>query len=148
MYYLNFSQLKLATIKSSITLFCCLFLFACSTTEQVNENYFLDNGYTQGFVTKNFSHNTFTQIDKNTIKKPLYSDHHLMMSLLNRPVTADQAMMVAFAQERERYNSSYSHYAVEIKGDKSTDNSNNRSKHPYADLISQDINAVIISAPH
>ena len=35
------------------------------------------------------------------VKKPLIADHHLMMSLLNRPVTEDQKMMLAFAQQRK-----------------------------------------------
>ena len=30
-------------------------------------------------------------------KKPLVSDHYLMLSLLNRPMTQDQQMMLAFA---------------------------------------------------
>ena len=70
-----------------------------------------------------------------------------MMSLLNRPVTADQAMMLAFAQQRTYNQNAYSSYAVEIKGAKSADGSERRTEHAYAKLISLDINAVSISAP-
>ena len=147
MFSLNLSNSTLSVIKSSISLLFCLSLFACSSTEQVNESYFVDNGYSQGFVSENFSHSQFTPVNENTIKKSLPSDHHLMMSLLNRPITADQAMMLAFAQERASYSNAYANYAVQIKGDKSSDDPNNKTEHAYAKLISQDINAVSISAP-
>jgi len=148
MYSLNLSHLNLVTIKNSISILFCLSLFACSSTEQVNNNYFNDNGYARGFVSDNFSHSQFTPVNKNTIKKNMQSDHHLMMSLLNRPITADQAMMLAFEQERANYSNSFSNYAVEIKGDKSTDKLSSRAESRYTQLISQDINAVNISAPN
>lgn len=148
-------------IKQSICLFFCFSLFACSSTEQYSDNYladeynsehfitenYNDNGYTRGFVNENFSHTQFTPTNGNSIKKPLPSDHHLMMSLLNRPMTADQAMMLAFAKERESYHSPFSNDGVEIKGERYPDEPSTRSRHAYAHLISQDINAVTISAP-
>ena len=79
-------------------------------------------------------------------RKILTSDHHLMMSLLNRPVTEDQKMMLAFAQERESYRNEMFVNAVSIKGPKFTDNNNNRVQHIYAALIERDINSVIIIA--
>jgi len=148
MYSLNLSYFNLCTIKNSVSLLFCLFLFACSSTEQVSNNYFIDNGYSSGYIKDNFSHTQFKPTTGNTIKKTLHSDHQLMMSLLNRPITADQAMMIAFKQERSNYSSSFSNYGVEIKGDKSSDKSNNRAENPYAKLISQDINSVSISAPN
>jgi len=148
MFYLNLSNLNLSTIKSGVSLLLCLFLFACSSTEEVSNNYFSDNGYSHGYVSENFSHTYFTPTNKNTAKKSMHSDHHLMMSLLNRPMTADQAMMIAFEQERASYSHSYSNYAVEIKGEKSSDTSNYRANNAYTKLISQDINAVSISAPN
>ncbi len=148
MYFLNFSNFNLFAIKKSISILFCLSLFACSSTEQVSENYFSDNGYARGFVNENYSHNQFTPMSENIIKKPMASDHQLMMSLLNRPMTADQAMMLAFAQERASYSNAYSNYAVEIKGDKHSDTSNHRAEHAYAKLILQDINVVNISAPN
>lgn len=147
MYFLNLSNSTRSVIKNSISLLFCLSLFACSSTEQISENYFSDNGYAQGFVSKNFSRNQFTPMNENTIKKSLPSDHQLMMSLLNRPITADQAMMLAFAQERVSYGNTYTNYGVQIRGDKSSDDPNNITEHAYAGLISQDINAVSISAP-
>jgi len=112
----------------------------------MNNNYFSDNGYARGFISENF-HTQFTAANKDTIKKPLSSDHQLMMSLLNRSMTGDQAMMMAFAQQRASYGGAFSNYAVEIKGDKSSDTSNLRSTNAYAKLISQDIHAVRVGAP-
>ena len=40
-------------------------------------------------------------------KKPLVSDHYLMLSLLNREMTQDQQMMLAFAEQRDNYQSIY-----------------------------------------
>jgi len=143
MHYLSLSYLNLLPIKNCISLLFCLFLFACSSTEQVNNNYFSDNGYVRGVVSNNF-HNQFTPTNRNSIKKELPADYQLMMSLLNRPITTDHAMMLAFAQERASYNI----YGVEIKGVKSSSESNYRSVNAYTSLLSQDINAVNISAPN
>ena len=139
----------MSTIKNSICLLLCLFLFACSSTDRFSGGYFNENGYARGFVTEHFSNGRFIPADSKKMKKPLGSDHQLMMALLNRPITTDQAMMLAFAQERASYSNSYSNYnyAVEIKGEKSSDQPNYRAKHAYSKLISQDINAVSISAP-
>ncbi len=142
--------LNLTTIKKSVSLLLCLTLFACSSTEQVSNNELPENSYEQAYVSTNFPHRQFTPISKTSIKKPLNSDHNLMMSLLNRPMTADQAMMLAFAQERVSYANTFANYTnngVIIKGDKASDNPSNRTKHAYAQYIAQDINAVLISAP-
>ena len=148
MYFLNFSNFNLSAIKKSMSILFCLSLFACSSTEQVSHNYFIDDGYYQGFVRENFAHTQFTSINENTIKKTMNSDHQLMMSLLNRPITTDQAMMLAFEQDRANYSNPFSNYGVEIKGDKSSDKSNNRAENVYTKLILQDINAINISAPN
>jgi len=79
-------------------------------------------------------------------KKPLISDHHLMMSLLHRPITEDQKMMLAFAQQRERYSNDIFINAVSIKGPKASDENKNRTQHAYAALIERDVNAVSIIA--
>lgn len=143
-------SLNLTTVKKSISLLLCLTLFACSSTEQVSNINLSDNTYTQSYVSTNYFHNKFTTIESGSIKKPLSSDHQLMMSLLNRLMTEDQAMILAFAQERASYTSTFDNFsnnAVIIKGDKASENSNHRSKHVYAQQISQDINAVSITAP-
>ena len=80
-------------------------------------------------------------------KKPLISDHHLMLSLLNRPVTQDQQMMLAFAEHRESYQNLYFVKAIEIKGPKNTQNADARATHSYSELIAQDFNSVRISGP-
>jgi hypothetical protein len=148
MNYLNLSRLKLLNIKNSISLLFCLFLFACSSTEQTNNNDYLDNSQTNGYYNSKFTHTQFATVNNNTIKKTLHSDHHLLMSLLNRPITADQAMMLAFAQERADYSYPFSNYGTEIKGEKESDSTNMRSTNPYYQLISQDTNAMKISAPN
>jgi starvation-inducible outer membrane lipoprotein len=80
------------------------------------------------------------------VKKTLLSDHHLMMSLLNRPVTEDQKMMLAFAQQRESYSNEIFVNTVSIKGPKTHAKSTNRAEHVYAALIARDINSVSIVA--
>jgi len=147
MFFQNLSKLNISTIKKSISIMLCLSLFACSSTERLNDNYFNDNGYARGFVNEHFANASFIPMSRNAAKKELPSDHQLMMSLLNRPITADQALMIAFAQVRANYGGSYSNYGVEIKGDKNSDQADNKSNHAYSTLISQDINAVNISAP-
>jgi len=100
-----------------LTLFCALLLTACSSTPKVKLE-----------------------------KKPLISDHHLMMSLLNRPVTEDQKMMLAFAQQREKYSNAIFINSVSIKGPKSSDTNSQRNQHIYAGLIERDVNSVSIMA--
>jgi hypothetical protein len=80
------------------------------------------------------------------VKKPLLSDHHLMMSLLNRPVTEDQKMMLAFAKQRESYSSDMFVNAVSIRGPKESDIDTSRVQHVYAALIERDVNSVSIIA--
>jgi hypothetical protein len=79
-------------------------------------------------------------------KKPLISDHHLMMSLLHRPVPEDQKMMLAFAQQRERYSNDIFVNTVSIKGPKLSDENTSRAQHIYAALIERDVNSVSIVA--
>jgi len=85
-------------------------------------------------------------------KKPLVSDHYLMLSLLNRPMTADQQMMLAFAQQGENYQSPYFVNVVTIKGPKNNSTANQsattRIQHTYSHLIAQDFNSVQISGPN
>jgi len=134
------------SIKTVLTSLLCLSLFACSSTEQVHHEQTSNNGYYQSEINKKFSHK-FTPVNQTTIKKPLSSDHQLMMSLLNRPMTEDQAMMLAFAEQRQSYSPAYANFGVEIKGERKTSKQNQRSTHLYAHLIEQDINAVAITAP-
>ena len=80
-------------------------------------------------------------------KKPLMSDHYLMLSLLKRPVTQDQQMMLAFAEQRNDFQNLYFVDAIEIKGQKSEEESVSRASHSYSNLIAQDFNSVRISGP-
>ena len=80
-------------------------------------------------------------------KKPLVSDHYLMLSLLNRPMTQDQQMMLAFAEQRENYQRLYFVNAVTIKGEKN-EKQTTRTQHRYSNLIAQDFNSVQISGPN
>jgi hypothetical protein len=148
MYRLSLPYLNLRAIKNGFGILLCLLLCACSTTEEINNDDFSDNRYSHGYIGENYYHTHFTSMNENTIKKSMNSDHQLMMSILNRPITADQAMMLAFKQERSNYNHYFSDYAVKIKGDKRSDTTNARTENVYTQLISQDINAIDISAPN
>ena len=83
-------------------------------------------------------------------KKALISDHYLMMGLLHRPMTQDQKMMLAFAEQRESYQTSYFVNAVSIKGPKNDEQVTEmitRPQNSYSRLIAQDFNSVQISGP-
>ncbi|OUR61252.1 hypothetical protein A9Q74_10065 [Colwellia sp. 39_35_sub15_T18] len=143
------------SVKTIICLLCCISLFACSSTEQVSNKQFSDNGYAQGYVSANYNYTQFTAVNQHTVKKALNSDHQLMMLLLNRPVTADQDMMINFAKQRASYanayaanvNTTYENTGTAIKGPRESNNNSARTVHLYAHLIAQDINAVTITAP-
>lgn len=79
------------------------------------------------------------------VKKVAVSDHYLLMSLINRPITADQQMMLAFAKQRETHYSDMFVNAVSIKGPKFIDNS--EPQNIYSALIDNDNNAVSIQGP-
>jgi len=82
-------------------------------------------------------------------KRALISDHHLMMSLLNRPMTKDQQIMLAFADQRNRYQENAVFVnAVAILGEKPTDQSNDRPVNSYSNLIARDINSVSVRGPY
>lgn len=84
-------------------------------------------------------------------KKPLISDHYLMMSLLNRPVTEDQKLMLAFARVQDEYQQQLSPVfvnAVMIKGEKSEQTPSKRNTYLYSDLIAKDVNAIRMSGPY
>ncbi len=84
-------------------------------------------------------------------KKPLMSDHYLMMSLLNRPITEDQKLMLAFAKVQDEYQQQLSPIfvnAVMIKGEKSAQTSNQTTTSFYSDLIAKDVNAIRMSGPY
>jgi hypothetical protein len=84
-------------------------------------------------------------------KRPLISDHYLMMSLLNRPVTEDQKLMLAFARVQDEYQQQLSPIFVNtvmIQGEKSEQSSNKRSNSVYKNLIAKDVNAIRMSGPY
>jgi len=103
----------------SIAIFIVTLLTACSSTQKVAIN-----------------------------KKALISDHYLMLSLLNRAMTQDQQMMLAFAKQRQLHQSAYFVNAVAIKGPKQLNSATKRLQHSYSKLIAQDFNSVQISGPN
>ncbi len=118
--------------KKFISLLIITLLAACSTTAEKD----------------------YSVIEREYMKKPLISDHHLKMSLLNRPIPQDQLMMMAFAQTRglnEHYtdNNMIAQVGyIEIKGQRledKTDVSNNRR---VIGPIAQDNNAISILGPN
>lgn len=98
------------------------------------------------YYTNNFSHNNFSANHQASIKKNALSDQQLMISLLNRPIPEDQRMMLAFTKRQATYLPDSTIVGIQIKGKKTSDNSNPRASSKYAHLIEQDINAIIISA--
>ena len=157
------------SFKIIASLIVCFSLAACSSTKQMSySSNMIDhitnnmashvankvtnkrgNVIENGYYTNHFKRTQFVPVAEYSVKKQAKSDHQLMMSLLNRPMTADQAMMLSFAQERESYSTSFaSHgYGIRIMGAKSSSDNDNRSQHIYANVIAQDINAVVIAAP-
>jgi len=81
-------------------------------------------------------------------KRALISDHHLMMSLLNRPITKDQQIMLAFADQQAQYQSNTRFVnAVAIVGEKPSALSNIRPSNSYTTLITNDLNAIRLNGP-
>jgi len=83
-------------------------------------------------------------------KTPLISDHYLMMSLLNRPMTADQKLMLAFAKHQDDYLQEIAPvfvHAIMIKGDKEEQAIPQKNSSAYSTLIANDINAIRVSGP-
>jgi len=81
-------------------------------------------------------------------KRALISDHHLMMSLLNRPTTKDQQIMLAFADQQAQYQSNTAFVnAVSILGEKPSELSDIRPSNNYTALIANDLNAIRLSGP-
>ena len=151
MYCLNIRSVNWIIIKNIGCLLCCVLLFACSNTQTFNtKNAYVDISEND-YMKKQFYNTYASKINAPTNQYTQYTDHQLMMSLLNRPVTADHAMMIAFEQERMAYTASFSSsssYGIEIKGNKNDENINYRANNLYSELILQDINAVNMSAPH
>jgi len=84
-------------------------------------------------------------------KKPLISDHYLMMSLLDRPMTQDQQLMLAFAKQQDTYQQTHMPMfvnAVMIKGERTQDTSSQRSSGIYSSLIANDINSISVTGPY
>jgi hypothetical protein len=79
------------------------------------------------------------------VKKPLISDHYLLMSLVNRPVTTDQQMILAFQKQRESQYGGVFVNTISIKGPKLADNS--KPLGLYNSLINEDVNAISIQGP-
>lgn len=98
------------------------------------------------YFANEFSHNEFTNYQKDSIKKPASTDQQLLLLLLNRPMPEDQRMMLAFAQRQANYFPDSSPIGVQIKGEKESQASNIRAISPYAQAIAQDSNSVSISA--
>ena len=144
-------------MKNLKILFCLLFcisLFACSSTQSIDNKY-ASNAHANANTYINvsayggdFPHTNFKTITSETVKKPLDSDHQLMMALLNRPMTADQKMMLAFSAQRQQQAESlgiqYANF-VTIKGNKTETPATSPSTNVYSTLIASDINAIQVT---
>ena len=124
---------------------CYLFLYftisACSNTAHVNVE--PDNNH---YYANDFNHTEFTVYNKGSVKKRASTDQELMLSLINRAMTEDQRMMLAFAKSQERYLPENTIVGIQIKGDKHEETTKQRVISNYAQMIDRDINAVHISA--
>jgi hypothetical protein len=127
--------------KVTVSLIFSLLLGACSSTGQLTSNTEENHYYA-----KEFSHTEFTPHHKGSIKKSASSDHQLMLSLINRPVPADQLMMLAFAKRQESYFPDSAVVGVRIKGERIDHNNKKRTVSQYTHIIEQDNNSVSISA--
>ena len=121
----------------------------CSSTHTVNTQSAIYS--TSGFQPV---HHQTAQF-KNIEKKPLLSDHYLMMSLLDRPVTEDQKLMLAFASvQNSAQQNDYPQVpsifvnTVMIKGAYIQHDRKNYSNNIYQRLIAKDINAISLSGPY
>jgi len=98
------------------------------------------------YQASNFERMEFKPVNENTIKKSFASDHHLMMSLLNRPMTADQEMMLAFSQQLQSQNNTAAFVNfVSIRGEKHLESKSIDKTNQYSTLIANDINSITIS---
>lgn len=89
-------------------------------------------------------------IAQTTEKKPLMSDHHLMLSLLDRPITPDQQLMLAFQQQQEKQQQGLNPVFVRpiyLIGDDIDVRQSNKYISYYSNLIAQDINSKRINGP-
>lgn len=106
-----------------ISLVCCLLTLGCSSTKVVNYQ---------------------------ETKKPLTSDHFLMMSLLDRPVTQDQLLMLAYANQKEQqmksFNPAFVRPILLIGNENRSEIASNQLSY-YSQLIAKDVNAKRISGP-
>jgi hypothetical protein len=82
-----------------------------------------------------------------TQKRPLVSDHQLMLSILGRPITSDKQMMLAFANQN-RQSSTLFVNPVTIAGPEQPLQNIDNVSNQYSQLIAQDVNAVSISGPY
>ena len=127
--------------KIVFALYLGIALTACSNTTLVKPT-----NQKNHYYANNFSHSNFSAYNKDSIKKALSSDHQLMLSLLNRPMPEDQRMMLAFAKRQENYFPDSTIVGIHIKGDKHSDKLLSQNTSIYADIIEQDINAVVMTA--
>ncbi|WP_448549292.1 hypothetical protein [Thalassotalea fusca] len=84
-------------------------------------------------------------------KRPLVSDHQLLVSLLNRPIPQDQQLMMAFTRQFDQQYSAFdlnmpSVAPVFITGEKRAA-SETRPIFQFSHLVNQDKNAIFINGP-
>lgn len=119
-------------------LFTACFLISCSNSAHLSQEREMN------YQPSTFNKTVFTPVNEHTLKRSFASDHQLLMSLLNRPMTADQAMMLAFTQQTHSESSEVVNF-VSIRGDKKQDNQRYNQVNGYSSLIAKDMNAVKIS---
>ena len=96
---------------------------------------------------------TMAMKQKTSKKKPLISDHYLMMTLLDRPIPEDQKIMLAFANYQDNYQQTYNQtpdllvHPIMIKGEYHPQESKKNTHNIYQNLIIKDNNAIRLNGP-
>lgn len=125
---------RIALFNKAVLVLCLSVLVGCSST--ANKDYQV--------------------LEREYSKKPLVSDLHLKVALLNRPVPQDQQMMLAFAKQRELITEQYPELAyvpgVSIRGSKEQDNKAQYVNAGYQGLkvnefVATDVNAISLVGP-
>ena len=137
------------SIKILSYLFILLFITGCSNSA-ISPSHINSATSNAIYYQSTFPKTEFNPVNSHTIKKPLSSDYQLLLSLLNRPIPEDQAMMLAFTQQgssKMHQNSARSVFVnyVNIKGNKENEKSSIKNQNDYSSLMAKDINSISIT---
>ena len=90
---------------------------------------------------------SYQMSNTNHDKRPLVSDHHLMLAMLNRPITADQQLMRSFTRDNTQPSALFVN-PIAIIGSEQLPQTSHNSVDEYSKLIAKDRHAVSIRGPY